>query len=166
MKWIIAGVAALALVGCDNTSNAPFSLNWGQTIDSVNFIKAGDCKANGSKTICTFGAQKPFNDWSYENQLVFEGNNLSQVVTTIVGVEDYALPKPNFDNFKQKLNSEISYLVAKGFNKETADSVNNKCQSEASCDKVGESSQTSLGMSNLWVTINPTPIAIVTFTPQ
>ena len=166
MKWIIAGLATLVLVGCDNVSNAPFSLNWGQTIDSVNFIKGGDCKANGNKTICTFDNQKPFNDWSYQNQLIFEGNKLTQVVTTLVGVDDYSLPKPNFDNFTGKLNSELSYLTSKGFNKETSKIISDKCQLKSTCNKVGESSKTTIGVSNLWITINPTPIGIVTYTQE
>ena len=166
MKWLIAGFATLVLAGCDSTSTAPFGLNWGQTIDSVNFIKGADCKANGSKTICTFNAQKPFNDWSYENQLVFDNNSLTEVITTVVGVDDYAVPKPNFDNFKSKLGSEVNYLKGKGFNNEVASSIVTKCKSELDCDKLAVSSSTQLGMANIWVTINPTPIAIITYTKQ
>ncbi|MEY0153587.1 hypothetical protein AB7W33_13550 [Providencia rettgeri] len=33
MKWMVVGVAALLLVGCDTTSTAPFGLNWGQSTD-------------------------------------------------------------------------------------------------------------------------------------
>ncbi|EOV8088058.1 hypothetical protein AB7W75_08970 [Providencia huaxiensis] len=163
MKWMIAGAAALLLVGCDDTSTAPFGLNWGQSMDSISFIKAGDCQVSGSKTVCTFGQQKPFNDWSYENQLTFDGGALIQVATTLVGVEDYASPKPDFANFQQKLENEMGYLTKLGFNSQIASEVLTQCQSETSCNKVSESSNTRIGMSNLWVTINSTPIAIVTY---
>lgn len=160
---MIAGVAALLLVGCDTTSTAPFGLNWGQRIDSISFIKAGKCQASGSKTVCTFGQQKPFNDWSNENQLTFDDGALIQVATTLVGVEDYTSPKPDFADFQQKLENEMSYLTKQGFSSQVANEILSKCQSETSCNKLSESSQTHVGMSNLWVTINPTPIAIVTY---
>ncbi|MRF66500.1 hypothetical protein GIJ48_08300 [Escherichia coli] len=163
MKWMIAGVAALLLVGCDTTSTAPFGLNWGQSMDSISFIKAGKCQANGSKTVCTFGQQKPFNDWSYENQLTFDDGALIQVATTLVGVEDYTSPKPDFADFQQKLENEMGYLTKQGLSPQVASEFLSKCQSETSCNKVSESSLTHVGMSNLWVTINPTPIAIVTY---
>ncbi|MDK7759372.1 hypothetical protein [Providencia rettgeri] len=163
MKWMIAGATALLLVGCDSTSTAPFGLNWGQSIDSISFIKAGKCQASGSKTVCTFGQQKPFNDWSYENQLTFDDGTLIQVATTLVGVEDYASPKPDFADFQQKLENEMGYLTKQGFNSQVASDILTKCQSEANCNKVSESSPTRIGTPNLWVTINPTPIAIITY---
>lgn len=45
MKWMIAGAAALLLVGCDDASTAPFGLNWGQSMDNISFIKAGIAKS-------------------------------------------------------------------------------------------------------------------------
>ncbi|MEX5988231.1 hypothetical protein [Providencia hangzhouensis] len=82
------------LVG-DTTSTAPFGLNWGQSMDSISFIKAGKCQKNGNKTVCTFGQQNLLMIGAMKNQLTFDDGALIQVATTLVGVEDYTSPKPD-----------------------------------------------------------------------
>nr|WP_243851818.1 hypothetical protein [Providencia heimbachae] len=76
------------ITGCDSKQDAPFGLKWGQSMDSVSFIKDGDCEKENGITTCKFDNQKPFNDWSTENELKFENNKLSQISTYLNAVSD------------------------------------------------------------------------------
>ncbi|MEY0097808.1 hypothetical protein [Providencia stuartii] len=89
MKRILAVAAVVALLAaCDSKQDAPFGLKWGQSMESVGFIKDGDCENENNLTTCKFGNKSPFNDWSTENELKFENNKLSQVSTYLNAVSD------------------------------------------------------------------------------
>lgn len=88
MKRILAVAAVVALLaGCDSKPDAPFGLRWGQSMDSVSFIKDGDCEKKRAETICSFDNTPPFNDWSYENTLKFKSDKLVEINTMFNGVD-------------------------------------------------------------------------------
>ncbi|GAB1441079.1 hypothetical protein MASR2M36_38640 [Providencia sp.] len=164
MKKILLAVALLALVGCDSKYDAPFNLKWGQTMDSVSFIKNGECEKKENITTCTFNNQKPFNAWSYSNELKFDNDKLIEVATIFAGTDGQ---NPSFDDFKRKLGYEANFLLDNGFDKEILSNIKQKCEDSSSCDKTSVRAKTAIGNTSIWVTTTTTrsPIAVVTFTP-
>ncbi|EPJ5787238.1 hypothetical protein [Providencia stuartii] len=164
MKRILAVAAVIALlVGCDSKQDAPFGLKWGQSMDSVGFIKDGDCEKESEVTICKFDNRKPFNEWTYSNELKFNKEGLVEIETVSVGEEEH---NPSFQNFKEKLDKEFEFLLIKGFDKEILNQVKQKCESSIQCDKTSERSNASIGVASIWITTSSTqtPIEVTTYT--
>lgn len=161
-RALIAMIFAFVVTGCDNKPDAPFGLKWGQSADSVSFIKEGDCLNEADLTTCKFGNQKPFNQWSWSNELQFDRNGLAQIKVSIVGTDDYA---PSFDNFKDNLNNEFNFLSENGFNQESIAKIKQRCEEEATCDGTNEMGQTNVGKANIQLATLPssvTPVGIIT----
>ncbi|MCW2255709.1 hypothetical protein M2263_001800 [Providencia alcalifaciens] len=164
MKRILAAIALAALItGCDSKPDAPFGLKWGQSMDSVSFIKDGDCEKEGGVTTCTFDNQRPFNEWTFSNELKFDRDGLVEIVSAFVGIEDHG---PSFKNFKDKLNNETEFLLVNGFDREVLNKIKQRCEDSDTCDKTNERAKLSIGNTSLWITTESTksPIGIVTFT--
>ncbi|HEM6845366.1 TPA: hypothetical protein U2I45_001998 [Providencia rettgeri] len=164
MKRILAVAVVVALLaGCDSQPDAPFGLKWGQSMDSVSFIKDGDCEKEDGITTCKFDNQKPFNEWTFSNELKFDRDGLVEVVTAFAGVEDY---NPSFSNFKEKLHKETDFLLINGFDKEILSRVKQRCEAIDKCDKVSEKSKTSIGNVSIWITTISTQdsIEVTTYT--
>lgn len=164
MQKILLVAALLVLAGCDSKPNAPFDLKWGQSMDSVSFIKNGKCEKKENTTICSFDNQKPFNTWSFSNELKFDNDKLIEVVSVFVGTDG---ENPSFENFKQKLSYETDFLLNNGFDKEILNNIKQKCEDSTSCDKTSERARTAIGNTSIWVTTTTTrsPVAVVTFAP-
>lgn len=161
-RTLIAIVFAFVITGCDKTPDAPFGLQWGQSVDSVSFIKDGDCQKEADLTTCKFANQKPFNQWSWSNELQFNRDGLAQIKISIVGTDGNA---PSFDNFKDNLNNEFEFLTENGFNKESIAKIKQRCEEEVTCDGTDEMGSTNVGEANIWLTTFPssaTPVGIVT----
>ncbi|EKT62718.1 membrane lipoprotein lipid attachment site-containing protein [Providencia burhodogranariea] len=161
-RTLIAIVFAFVVTGCDNKSDAPFGLKWGQPVDSISFIKQDDCQKEADVMTCKFTNQEPFNPWSWSNELQFDRNGLAQIKISIVGTDGYS---PSFDNFKDNLHDELKFLSENGFNKESIAKIEQRCEEEASCDGTSEMGQTNVGEANIWLTTFPssaTPVGIVT----
>ncbi|WP_273804199.1 hypothetical protein [Providencia rettgeri] len=164
MKRILLVAAVVALLaGCDSKQDAPFGLKWGQSMDSVSFIKDGDCEKEDGITTCKFDNQKPFNEWTFSNELKFDRDGLVEVATVFAGVEDY---NPSFSNFKEKLNKETEFLLINGFDKETLSQVKQRCEEIDKCDKTSEKAKTSIGNVSIWITTTSTQdsIEVTTYT--
>ncbi|MGO2336781.1 hypothetical protein [Providencia sp.] len=142
MRFIIVSVIALLLAGCDSKPDAPFGLKWGQSMDSVSFIKDGDCDKKPDATVCVFGAEQPFKDYSDDNALTFNGDGLFKVLSISIGGKRY---QPDFEDFKIKLSKEVDYLKSIGFDSEKLTNVLDKCGSMDTCDDVEVTSKTSYG---------------------
>ncbi|EPB0124813.1 TPA: hypothetical protein ACHWKK_003819 [Providencia stuartii] len=153
MKRILAVAAVTALlVGCDSKQDAPFGLKWGQSMDSVGFIKDGDCEDKPEATVCVFGDEKPFSKLSYYNALKFNNDGLFEVESMFVGGQDYL---PDFKDFENKLNQEINYLKSIGFNQDALANISVKCKESDSCNNIKETSKTSYGESEVWIWEDP-----------
>lgn len=164
MKRTLAAIALAVLVtGCDSKPDAPFGLKWGQSMDSVSFIKGGDCEKEDGITTCKFDNQKPFNEWTFSNELKFDRNGLVEISTVLAGTEDYS---PSFHDFKEKLSNEVEFLLSKGFDKEILGLIKQKCEESAKCDKTSERAKSSVGSVSIWVTTTSTqnPIEVTTYT--
>ncbi|WP_272668583.1 hypothetical protein [Providencia sp. PROV145] len=163
MKRILLVAALLALVACDSKPDAPFGLKWGQSMDSVSFIKDGDCEKEDGITTCKFDNQKPFNEWTFSNELKFDRDGLTEIGTVFAGIEDYS---PSFNDFKEKLSNETEFLLSNGFDKETLDQIKQRCEESAKCDKTSERAKASVGNVSIWITTTSTknPIEVTTYT--
>lgn len=142
MKWILVGMIVLSLIGCDSKSDAPFGFKWGQSIESVSFIKSGDCEKKRDETVCIFGNAKPFDEQSNDNVLKFNDEGLFKVMSISIGGKTY---QPDFEDFKSKLKKEIVFLNSIGFNKEALTVITEKCNTADTCDDIEVSSKTSYG---------------------
>lgn len=162
-KLLLVVSIALFITGCDSKPDAPFGLKWGQSMDSVSFIKDGDCEKEDGITTCKFDNQKPFNEWTFSNELKFDRDGLAEVVTVFAGVEYY---NPSFSNFKEKLNKEVEFLSSNGFDKEILSQVKQRCEDIDKCDKVSEEAKTSTGNASIWITTTSTQdsIEVTTYT--
>ncbi|EJD6497475.1 hypothetical protein VCB84_000211 [Providencia rettgeri] len=165
MKKILVAMAFTALlVGCDSKPDAPFGLTWGQSMESINFIKDGNCETKENITTCKFENQKPFNQWSYSNELTFDKGALVKVISTFAGIDGR---NPSFQNFNEKLNIEADFLQKNGFNADLITKIKQNCQNSEACDKTSERFTTPIGNISIWLTTKSThnPIGVVTFTP-
>lgn len=164
MKRILAVAVVVALLaGCDSKPDAPFGLKWGQSMDSISFIKDGDCEKEDGITTCKFNNQKPFNEWTFSNELKFDRDGLTEVSYSIIGVEDYSL---NFNSLQEKIKKELDFLSEKGFSSEAGVKISNKCKKIESCDDVNEKYSTKVGEVHIWITRMPDnepPPVMVTF---
>ena len=164
MKRILAAIAlAVLITGCDSKQDAPFGLKWGQSMDSVSFIKDGDCEKEDGITTCKFDNQKPFNEWTFSNELKFDRDGLVEISSSIMGIEDYSL---NINNLQERMKKELDYLSEKGFPNEVGVKILNKCKAIESCDGVDEVKTTKVGTVSIWITRVPDdepPPVIVTF---
>lgn len=153
MKKLLIICAAVALLsGCDSKPDAPFGLKWGQSMESVSFIKDGDCEKKRDETVCVFGGEQPFSELSYYNSLKFNKDGLFEVESMFVGGQDYL---PDFKDFENKLNQEINYLKSIGFNQDVLTSISDKCKSSDSCNGIKEESESSHGKSEVWIWEEP-----------
>lgn len=153
MKRILAVAAVVALLaGCDSKPDAPFGLKWGQSIDSISFIKDGDCEKKPETTVCVFGAEQPFSELSYYNSLKFDKAGLFEVESMFIGGQDYL---PDFKEFGNKLSQEIDYLKSIGFNQDALTNISDKCKESDSCNNIKEASESSYGKSEVWIWEEP-----------
>ncbi|AVE42483.1 hypothetical protein J7S95_18055 [Providencia stuartii] len=147
MKRILAVAAVIALlVGCDSKQDAPFGLKWGQSMDSVGFIKDGDCEKKRDETVCVFGNSTPFNEQSNDNALKFNDEGLFKVMSISIGGSAY---QPDFEDFKSKLKKEVDFLNSIDFNKEALAGITEKCNIADTCDDIEVSSKTSKGSAEV-----------------
>ncbi|WP_404460633.1 hypothetical protein [Providencia rettgeri] len=164
MKRTLAAIAlAVLITGCDSKPDAPFGLKWGQSMDSVSFIKDGDCEKEDGITTCKFDNQKPFNEWTFSNELKFDRDGLIEISSSIMGIEDYSL---NINNLQERMKKELDYLSEKGLPNEVGVKILNKCKAIESCDGVDEVKTTKAGTVSIWITRAPDdepPPVIVTF---
>lgn len=132
-------------------------------MDSVSFIKDGDCEKEDGITTCKFDNQKPFNEWTFSNELKFDGDELIEIGTVFAGIEDYS---PSFNDFKEKLSNETEFLLSNGFDKEKLGQIKQRCEESAKCDKTSERAKTSVGNVSIWITTISTknPIEVTTYT--
>lgn len=153
MKRILAAIALAGLItGCDSKPDAPFGLKWGQSMDSVSFIKDGDCEKKPETTVCVFGAEQPFSEQSYYNSLKFNKDGLFEVESMFIGGQDYL---PDFKEFRSKLSHEINYLKSIGFNQDTLAGIFEKCKESDSCNNIKEVSESNYGKSEVWIWEEP-----------
>ncbi|EMG9288722.1 hypothetical protein ACN1OJ_004058 [Providencia stuartii] len=87
-RTLVAIALAVLITGCDSKPDAPFGLKWGQSMESVGFIKDGDCERKRAETICTFDNTPPFNEWTYENRLKFKSDKLVEVKSIFNAIDD------------------------------------------------------------------------------
>ncbi|HEM8291490.1 TPA: hypothetical protein U2M59_000729 [Providencia stuartii] len=162
-KLLLVVSIALFITGCDSKPDAPFGLKWGQSMDSVSFIKDGDCEKEDGITTCKFDNQKPFNEWTFSNELKFDRDGLVEIGTVLAGTEGYS---PSFHDFKEKLSNEAEFLLSKGFDQEILGQIKQKCEESAKCDKTSERARSSVGSVSIWVTTTSTqnPIEVTTYT--
>lgn len=163
MKRILAAIAlAVLITGCDSKQDAPFGLQWGQSMDSVSFIKDGDCEKEDGITTCKFDNQKPFNEWTFSNELKFDRDGLVEISSSIMGIEDYSL---NINNLQERMKKELDYLSEKGFPNEVGVKILNKCKAIESCDGVDEVKTTKVGTVSIWITRvpddEPPPVIVI-----
>ncbi|HEM6924084.1 TPA: hypothetical protein U2I32_003637 [Providencia rettgeri] len=111
-------------------------------MESVSFIKDGDCEKKRAETICAFGNTKPFDERSYDNALKFNDEGLFKTMSILIGGKAY---QPDFVDFKNKLNKEVDYLRSIGFDGEKLANVLDKCMQMDTCDDIEISSKTSYG---------------------
>lgn len=162
VKRTLAAIALAVLVtGCDSKPEAPFGLKWGQSMDSVSFIKDGDCKTKRTETTCTFNNSLPFNEWTYENTLKFESDKLVEVRTILNAVDDKKY-------FCALLREESKYLFeAIKDNKKLLEAVDNCASLEIKSDTreaFGERFNSKLGVVDIYLGLDPY-VGIITYSP-
>nr|WP_282560587.1 hypothetical protein [Providencia sp. R33] len=163
MKRILAVAAVVALLaGCDSKPDAPFGLKWGQSMDSVSFIKDGDCEKKRDETVCTFDNTPPFNEWTYENRLKFKSEKLVEVSSFFNAVDDK-------EYFCVLLGEESKYLagVIKDGEKlfDAAKScLDIKVKPDITRDAFYEKFTSTYGVVKIYLTLDPY-VGIITYSP-
>ncbi|EPL6456355.1 hypothetical protein N0G65_003539 [Providencia rettgeri] len=162
MKRTLAAIAlAVLITGCDSKPDAPFGLKWGQSMDSVSFIKDGDCNKDGDETICVFNNAPPFNDWSYENTLKFKSDKLVEVRSVLNAVDD--------KKYFCALLSEESKFLAGEINdgEKLSDAAKNCTELESKSDAMegfGEKFNSKKGIVDVYLGLDPY-VGIITYSP-
>lgn len=164
MKRILAVAAVVALLaGCDSKPDAPFGLRWGQSMDSVSFIKDGDCEKKRAETICTFDNTSPFNDWSYENTLRFKSDKLVEIDTMFNAADS----RSTFCAMLAMEGEYLSSVISIKDNSQLTSAVQN-C-SELSRNSLGrealsEDFESKYGKASIFLMIDPY-VGSVTYSP-
>lgn len=151
-RTLVAIVLAVLITGCDSKQDAPFGLKWGQSMESVSFIKDGDCERKPEAMVCVFGSGQPFSELSYYNSLKFDKAGLFEVESMFIGGDDYL---PDFDDFKIKLNKEVNYLKSIGFDQGALTNISDKCKESDGCNDIKETSESGYGKSEVWIWKEP-----------
>lgn len=152
MKRILLVAALLALVGCDSKADAPFGLEWGQSMDSISFINDGECEKKGTETICTFSNTPPFNKWTYHNALKFKSDKLVEVSVYLNAINDK-------EYFCVLLREESKYLAGSLKDGERLFDAAKKCPNlkvkrDTRMDSFYEKFNSTYGVVKIYLTLN------------
>lgn len=162
MKRTLAAIALAVLVtGCDSKPDAPFGLKWGQSMESVSFIKDGDCEKKRAETICTFDNTPPFNEWTSENTLKFKNDKLVQVRSILNAIDDKKY-------FCALLSEESKFLAGEINDGEKLTDVAKNCtELEPKSDAregFGEKFNSKKGIVDVYLGLDPY-VGIITYSP-
>ncbi|HHR5813644.1 TPA: hypothetical protein ACS78D_003658 [Providencia alcalifaciens] len=160
-KVLVIGAVVAVLAGCDSKQDAPFGLKWGQSMDSVSFIKDGDCEKKRAETICTFDNTPPFNEWTSENTLKFKSDKLVQVKSIFNAIDD----KKYFCVLLREESNYLAGTIKDG--KKLSDTAKNCADLETkpnTREAFGEKFNSKNGLIDIYLILDPY-VGIITYSP-